>query len=87
MSREDRYKAKNFIDTAVYRAGDQVGAWSYALIGLVGWGITQAAIVAAIVSALWFVNSFWLGRRQAELAKEQAAGAAEEEGVKRPALA
>jgi len=27
VSREDRYKAKNFIDTAVYRAGDQVECW------------------------------------------------------------
>ena len=30
VSREDRYKTKNFIDTVVYRAGDQVAAWSYA---------------------------------------------------------
>jgi AAA family ATP:ADP antiporter len=87
VSREDRYKAKNFIDTAVYRAGDQVGAWSYALIGLVGWGITEAAIVAAVVSLLWFVNSFWLGRRQAELASEQAREANEGERAAKPALA
>jgi AAA family ATP:ADP antiporter len=25
----DRYKAKTFIDTVVYRAGDQIGAWAY----------------------------------------------------------
>jgi AAA family ATP:ADP antiporter len=79
VSREDRYKAKNFIDTAVYRAGDQVGAWSYALIGAVGWGIKQAGIVAIVLSALWLVNSVWLGRRQESLAKQQAA--AERNGV------
>ena len=28
VPREDRYKAKSFIDTVVYRAGDQLGAWS-----------------------------------------------------------
>ena len=28
VSREDRYKAKSFIDTFVYRLGDQVGAWA-----------------------------------------------------------
>ena len=72
VSREDRYKAKNFIDTAVYRAGDQVGAWSYALIGAVGWGIKQAGIVAIVLSALWLVNSVWLGRRQEALAERQA---------------
>ena len=87
VSREDRYKAKNFIDTAVYRAGDQVGAWSYALIGLVGWGITEASIVAAVVSLFWFVNSFWLGRRQAELANEQARAAEGEQRVAERALA
>ena len=32
VSREDRYKAKGFIDTFVYRAGDQVGAWSAPLL-------------------------------------------------------
>jgi ATP:ADP antiporter, AAA family len=70
VSREDRYKAKNFIDTAIYRAGDQVGAWSYALIGMVGWGIKEAGIVSVVVSALWLVNSIWLGKRQELMAKE-----------------
>ena len=28
LPREDRYKAKAFIDTVIYRAGDQIGAWS-----------------------------------------------------------
>ena len=32
VPREDRYKAKSFIDTVVYRAGDQIGAWSVALL-------------------------------------------------------
>jgi AAA family ATP:ADP antiporter len=72
VSREDRYKAKNFIDTAVYRAGDQVGAWSYAVIGAVGWGIKEAGFVSVVVSALWLVNSVWLGKRQEVLARQQA---------------
>jgi AAA family ATP:ADP antiporter len=79
VSREDRYKAKSFIDTAVYRAGDQVGAWSYALIGAVGWGLKEAGIVAIALSALWLVNSFWLGKRQEALAEQQAV--AEQNGV------
>jgi AAA family ATP:ADP antiporter len=72
VSREDRYKAKNFIDTAVYRAGDQVGAWSYALIGSVGWGVKEAGVIAIAVSAFWLVNSLWLGKRQEALAEQQA---------------
>lgn len=89
VPREDRYKAKSFIDTAVYRTGDQVGAWSYALIGVLGWGITQSAIVAAVLSALWFANSLWLGKRQDAMAAEQ--DAAERDAntgrARRPALA
>ena len=30
VKREDKYKAKNIIETFVYRGGDQVGAWIYA---------------------------------------------------------
>jgi AAA family ATP:ADP antiporter len=71
VSREDRYKAKNFIDTAIYRAGDQVGAWSYALIGFVGWGVKEASVASVVVSVLWLCNSLWLGRRQEALATEQ----------------
>jgi len=87
VPREDRYKAKSFIDTAVYRSGDQVGAWSYALIGMLGWGVTQAAVIAAVLSALWFANSLWLGRRQVELAADQVERESDGDGIKRPALA
>ena len=64
VPREDRYKAKNFIDTVVYRGGDQVGSWAY--IGLMGLGLsmTGIAIVAVPLSAIWLALSFWLGRRQ-----------------------
>jgi AAA family ATP:ADP antiporter len=35
LPRTEKYKAKNFNDTFVYRLGDQIGAWSYTAIG--GW--------------------------------------------------
>jgi AAA family ATP:ADP antiporter len=52
-AREDRYKAKSFIDTVVYRGGDQVASWSYA--GLMGLGVTlsQVAIIAVPLSLIW----------------------------------
>ncbi len=60
--REDRYKAKNFIDTVIYRGGDQVGSWSYAgLMGL-GLGISQIAVIGVPLSLIWLALSFWLGR-------------------------
>ena len=71
LPREDRYKAKSFIDTAVYRLGDQVGAWSFALLTTLGLGLTQVSVVAAAVSGCWLANSWWLGRRQEVLARQQ----------------
>ena len=40
VPREDKYKAKNIIETFVYRGGDQLGAWLYA--GLVSIGLSLA---------------------------------------------
>jgi AAA family ATP:ADP antiporter len=73
VSREDRYKAKSFIDTVVYRTGDQVGAWSVALLSWVGLGTAATSLVVIPMAALWLLNALWLGRRQALLATEQAA--------------
>jgi ATP:ADP antiporter, AAA family len=68
VSREDKYKAKSFIDTVVYRLGDQVGAWSYAGLGVLGFGITGVALVAVPISCIWLVNGWWLGMKQENLA-------------------
>jgi len=67
VPREDKYKAKSFIDTVIYRLGDQVGAWSYAGLGAVGIALTGISIVAVPVSIAWLVNGLWLGRAQARL--------------------
>jgi ATP:ADP antiporter, AAA family len=68
LRREDKYKAKSFIDTFVYRAGDQIGAWSYPLLTWFGLGLTGISFVAAPLAALWCLLSIWLGRKQAALA-------------------
>src|SRR3954452_17017165 len=68
VSREDRYKAKSFIDTVVYRLGDQIGAWSYAGLAALGYETRQFALAAIPLSALWLVNGVWLGHRQERLA-------------------
>lgn len=70
VPREDRYKAKSFIDTVIYRLGDQVGAWSYAGLAALGWGATRSALVAVPLSALWLANALWLGRRQERIAAQ-----------------
>jgi AAA family ATP:ADP antiporter len=68
IPREAKYKAKNFIDTFVYRFGDQVGAWSYAALGALGLGAAAISMVAAPLAAAWLGVGLWLGRRQKELA-------------------
>jgi AAA family ATP:ADP antiporter len=65
VPREDRYKTKGFIDTFVYRLGDQIGAWSVPLLGGLASGAT--ALVAIAIAALWLLNALWLGRRQRAL--------------------
>jgi AAA family ATP:ADP antiporter len=86
VSREDKYKAKNFTDTVVYRVGDQLGAWSSSLIARAAMGTGAIAWAAVPLAAAWVVNAWWLGRRQqamspgapavAPAGREVAAGAA-----------
>ena len=73
VPREDRYKAKSFIDTFVYRLGDQLGAWGVAGLRALGAGATELALVAIPIALLWLVNALWLGRRQEARAAAQAA--------------
>ena len=75
VSREDKYKAKHFIDTFVYRAGDQVGAWSMAGMTAIGLGVTGSAFVAAPFAAVWLAVAFWLGRKHRALGGTAASAA------------
>ena len=71
VPREDKYKAKSFIDTVIYRTGDQVGAWSYAGLGFLGLAMTGISIVAVPISIAWLLNALWLGRKQERLAQAE----------------
>jgi AAA family ATP:ADP antiporter len=67
LPRVEKYKAKNFNDTFVYRLGDQVGAWSYTAIGALGVGLSGLAATMLPLSVVWVVLGLWLGTRQARL--------------------
>ena len=67
VRREDRYKAKNVIETFIYRGGDQLAAWAYAGLAAVGLGLAGISWIAVPVSVAWMALGLWLGRRQAEL--------------------
>ncbi|MBT8041138.1 MAG: MFS transporter [Gammaproteobacteria bacterium] len=71
LSREDKYKAKPFLDAAVYRGGDLVSGWIYAGLAAVGLSIGAIALVAAPVAGVWALLAVRLGRREELLAKSQ----------------
>jgi len=57
---EEKYKAKNFIDTAVYRGGDIVGIWTVQFLR--GLGISTLALLLVPFALLWVLIVLWLGR-------------------------
>jgi AAA family ATP:ADP antiporter len=69
LGREEKYKAKNFIDTVVYRGGDAVSAWFYAALQSLGLSASLIALMAAPLAAIWSWISFRLGRRQEQMAE------------------
>ncbi len=75
LPREARYKAKNLIDTFMFRAGDQIGAWTHAGLGVLGLTASGISFVAAPISALWLVLAIWLGRAHRRLLAAPAATA------------
>ncbi|UQY36286.1 MFS transporter [Pseudomonas fulva] len=63
LDAESKYKAKNFIDTVVYRGGDALSGWAKSLIDLLGYGVALIALVGAICAALWGLLGWYLGGR------------------------
>jgi AAA family ATP:ADP antiporter len=67
---EEKYKTKNFIDTAVYRSGDLIGTWSVrGLMSGFGMGLASVAWVMVPFAAIWSVVAIWLGRDYKRRAK------------------
>jgi AAA family ATP:ADP antiporter len=73
LDRSDKYKAKNFSDTFVYRLGDQVGAWSYTWMGIFGLGLSGLAFTMVPLSAAWLILTLWLGKKYAARERERLA--------------
>jgi len=71
LGKEEKYKAKNFIDTVVYRGGDAVSAWAFAGLKAMGLNLAAIALVAVPLCGIWTWISFRLGKRQSQLASNQ----------------
>ncbi|WP_238995919.1 NTP/NDP exchange transporter [Azotobacter chroococcum] len=63
LDAESKYKAKNFIDTVVYRGGDALSGWVKSGLDLLGQGAWLAALVGAACAALWGLLGWRLGGR------------------------
>ena len=59
VSPEAKYKAKNFVDTTVYRGWDVVSSWTIRSIG--GLGLSGVALVCVPVAAIWMLIVRWIG--------------------------
>lgn len=68
VSRETKYKAKNAIETLVYRGGDMASGWISAGLAALGVGFAGVTVLALPLAGLWIVLSRWLGRRQDNMA-------------------
>ena len=64
LGREEKYKAKNFIDTVVYRGGDALSAWAYAGLSALGLGLSAIALLAVPLALLWAGIAYRLGQAQ-----------------------
>ncbi|WP_059411576.1 NTP/NDP exchange transporter [Cupriavidus basilensis] len=60
---ETKYKAKNVIDTAVYRAGDAVSAWIKTAIDAFSGHPAVVALTGAVLALGWAWLGWWLGCR------------------------
>ena len=70
ISREDKYKAKAFIDTFVYRSGDVVGAQVEGALGRIGLALGGLVGVVIPLALAWAMLGIWLGRAQHKRAEK-----------------
>lgn len=69
LEREQKYKAKSFIDTFCYRAGDATGAQTESHIAKLGPGLLPMAVCVVPIAVVWIGLSVFLGRWQSRLAE------------------
>jgi AAA family ATP:ADP antiporter len=74
LGREEKYKAKNFIDTVVYRGGDAVSAWVYTGLRGLGLSLAQIAYIAVPLALIWAWVAYRLGSRQTAMVADTQKG-------------
>ncbi len=67
LERSDKYKAKSFIDTVVYRGGDLASGFAFDGLIAIGIGLAGVAFLGVPLALLWISIARRIGRREARL--------------------
>ena len=67
VSREEKYKAKNFIDTVIYRGGDAMSGWLSSFLKGAGVGLASVATLAIPLALGAALVGWYLGKKQEKL--------------------
>jgi ATP:ADP antiporter, AAA family len=70
LGREEKYKAKSFVDTVVYRGGDAASGWAYAGLSALGLSLAGSALAAIPVAGLSLLVARWLAARQQRMERK-----------------
>ena len=62
VSRAEKYKSKNFIDTAILRTGDTISSWLYNGLKALGGAGAAVPAVSMVLGMAWCGVAYWLGR-------------------------
>ena len=65
VTAEEKYKAKNFIETTVYRGSDLVATWS--IRAMSGIGVSGVAWLCVPIGLIWTWLVLWIGREYKRL--------------------
>jgi len=71
VPREEKYQAKNVIDTVVHRGADATGTGIVSVLHIWGMGLSHMAFAAMPIALLWLATGFWVGRRHEQIRRNQ----------------
>ncbi|MEQ1801211.1 MAG: MFS transporter [Gammaproteobacteria bacterium] len=71
LPKESRFKAKNVIDTVIYRGGDAANAWLYALLASAGLGLAGTAAAGVVIATVWAGVAWRLGSQFSRVVEPQ----------------
>lgn len=68
---EQKYKAKSFVDSFVYRGGDAIGALSQNLLKTFALGVGSVALAVTPIAILWSLLALYLGKQAIAAGEEK----------------